>query len=211
MFEIAESPGPVREDILTALNATWEHLARPGTWWNGGQRRQIAETARAARNRSTTPDTDLPAAAVEVATLLGATPALTTEHWVREMVAALSEERYVEILGISTRVVAVDTFLRLIGSPPQPFLEPEPGMPSLEPAEPRPQQIRSWIAVGNMLVPPFTQSLVPSENAATNRLVHALYMTGEEMEDLDFHRGDLHRTQIELAASTLSYANECFY
>ena len=211
MFDFSAAPGPVRDDIVSGLQGTWEHLARPGTWWNADQRRQIAETARAARMRLSAPATDLPDAAVATSSLLAATPAQTSETWVGEMVAALGEEQYVEILGITTRVVAADTFLRLLGSPAEPFLDPEPGQPSEEAVEPRLQRIRSWIAVGNTLAPPFTQALVPSENAATNRLVHALYMTDEEMDDPDFRRGDLHRTQIEVAASTLSHSNECFY
>ncbi len=127
------------------------------------------------------------------------------------MVEELGEEKYVEVLGIATRVVASDTFCRLLGSEPEPFLDPQPGRPSRERVDPRPKKIKSWIAVGNALVPPFTQALVPSENDATNALVETLYMTGEEMADPDFRRGDLHRTQIEMAASTLSYENECFY
>ena len=53
--------------------------------------------------------------------------------------------------------------------------------------------------------------LVPDENAITYPLIEALYMTGQDMEDPDFQRGNLHRTQIELVASTLSHGNECFY
>lgn len=211
MFDFAASPGPVRPDVVGALRATWEHLAQPGTWWNALDRRGIAETARAARAHRDLPDTGLPAAAVESARLLASTPAHTTEEWVSEMVEALGEEQYVEVLGVTTRVVAADSFSRLLGSSPEAFLDPQPGQPSRLAVDPRPKKVKSWIAVGNALVPPFTQALVPSENDATNSLVHALYMTDEDMEDADFRRGDLHRTQIEVAASTLSYENECFY
>ena len=77
--------------------------------------------------------------------------------------------------------------------------------------EPRPKKVRSWISVGQALVPPFTQVLVPDENAVTYPLIEALYMTGTDMQDQDFRRGALHRTQIELVASVLSFGNECFY
>ena len=67
------------------------------------------------------------------------------------------------------------------------------------------------VGEGPALVPPFTQALVPGENAITYPLIEALYMTGEDMADPDFSRGSLHRTQIELVASVLSHGNECFY
>lgn len=211
MFDFAAAPGPVRPEIVEVAGRVWEHLARPGTWWSAAERRAIAETARAARARSPLPDSDLPKAATEAAVLLAATPARTTEAWVTSVVGSLGEEAYVELVGITTRVVAVDTFTRLMGAPLEPFLDPQPGVPTRLGAEPRPVRMRSWVAVGTALIPPSTLTLVPDENDMTKALVWTLYMTDEEMEDPDFRRGDLHRTQMELVAATLSYQNECFY
>ena len=211
MFSFADAPGPVRPEIVEVMRRCWRELSRPGTWWSATQRRAIAETARFARIGSPRSTDVLPPPATEATTLLAAAPARTTEAWVARMVAALGEEAYVELLGITTRVVAVDTFTRLMGAEPEPFGDPQPGEPFRLPAEPRPTRIRSWIAVGPTLIPPFTLSLVPAENDLTNALVWALYMTDQEMEDPDFRRGELHRTQMELVAATLSYQNECFY
>lgn len=209
-FGFAAAP-EVRSDLREALVATWSHLARPGTWWDATERRWIAATARAARAATEVPDVPLGEAAIEAATVLASTPAQVTETWVAAMTEALGEEHYVELLGITTRVVAVDTFTRLLGAPLEPFPDPEWGPPTRIAAEPRPAKVRTWIPLGNVLVPPFTLSLVPDENTMTNRLAQTLYMTGADMDDPDFRRGDLHRTQIELVASTLSYENECFY
>lgn len=211
VFDFSAAPGPVREDIAASMRASWRHLARAGTWFDARERLAIAATARAARRGEAPPESDLPSASRDAAAFLAGTPAGTTESWVTAMIEALGEERYVEVLGITTRVVAIDTFCRLLGREPEPFPDPEPGEPTRIAADPRPQRSRSWVAVGELLVPPFTLSLVPDENTVTNTLVWALYMTDAEMENPDFRRGDLHRTQIELVATTVSYENECFY
>jgi hypothetical protein len=212
VFDFGDAPGPVRSDVRTAFVDVWRHLPQPGTWWSGHDRVSIASVARAARTGQDIPATDLPDAAVDAARVLGSTPAATTAPWVHSVVEALDgEERYIELLGVVTRIVAIDTFTRTLGLPPETLPDPEHGEPTRRAADPRPTHGRSWVAVGPVLVPPFTLSLVPGEQAITNQLAWALYMTDEEMDDPDFSRGDLHRTQMELVASTVSYGNECFY
>ena len=187
----------------------WGHFGEVGTWFAADERIRLAELARAARSGLPVSPED---AAGEVVVRVAAEPASTSERWIADMVEALgTEEHYVEAMGIAARVVMGDTFLRLLGADPLPFPEAKPGQPSMKRVEPRPKRVRSWIPVGQALVPPFTQVLVPEENALTYPLIETLYMTGEDMADPDFRRGLLHRTQIELVASTLSYGNECFY
>ena len=48
------------------------------------------------------------------------------------MIAAVGEPRYVEPVGIVARVVAVDTFCRLLGLEPPPPPASTPGDPSYE-------------------------------------------------------------------------------
>lgn len=209
MIDLAASPYPVRPDIVDRLDAAWDGFGHPGTWFNGNERLRLAQHARIARTRGWF-DTDDPAA--EVSVRIAARPATTTEPWISEMVAALgNEERYVEVMGISARVVMADTFARLLGLDPFELPEPRSGEPEMTIVDPRPRKVRSWISVGPSLIPPFTQILVPDESAVTYPLIEALYMTGWQMQDPDFRRGELHRTQIELVAAVLSYGNECFY
>ncbi|GEM_PF-207769 len=204
--------GPtLRPEVADELAETWRHLGAPGTWWEGRQRTALAEVARAARHGAAIPATDLGAAATEAAVTIAAHPARTTRAWVEEMVASIGEEPYVELVGVVTRVVVADTVARLLGTEPAPFPPPRPGEPSRVAPEPRPRRIRTWVAIGNVLSPPRTLALVPDEKRRTNRLLQALYMTWADMEDPDFRRGELHRTQIELVAAAVSYANECFY
>ena len=199
---------PIRADLAARLGSTWKAFGEPGTWYTADERLRLAEVARASRSRL---PVEVAGPADEVAVRIAAEPATTTRAWIDDMVDVLGEEQYVEIMGVAARVVMGDTFLRLLGLDPLPFPEPRLGAPSRRRVEPRPRKIRSWIAVGPALVPPFTQLLVPDENALTYPVIESLYMTGQDMENDDFRRGDLHRTQIELVASTLSYGNECFY
>ncbi len=209
MIDFATSRYPVRPDIVDRFDVAWRQLGGPGTWFSGSDRLSLAQHARSARTRGWF-ETHDPAA--EVSVRIAASPATTTDTWISQMVEALgSEERYVEIMGIAARVVMADTFARLLGLEPFDFPEPRSGQPTMTTVEPRPKKVRSWISVGPSLVPPFTQLLVPGENAMTYPLIEALYMTGWDMQDPDFRRGDLHRTQIELVAAVLSFGNECFY
>lgn len=212
VFDFSDAPGPVRQDIVDQFEMTWEHLGDPGTWFDGSQRVDSANVARAARAGDPRPKTQLTDAAIEVVEKIAADQATTSRSWVESMVAELgSEEEYVELMGIATRVVQIDTFSRLMGTDPPVLPEPRPGEPARKKVDPRPKKVRSWIPVGPMLVPPFTQALVPDENDRTYPQIETLYMSGEDMEDPDYRRGDLHRTQIELVASSLSFQNECFY
>ncbi len=200
-----------RTDVTEEIELTWRHLAEPGTWWTATERLAIADTARSARVGSSPPPVALDHVAVEAAVTIAAHPARTTRRWVEEIVSALGEEPYVELVGVVTRVVVVDTLARLLGLDLRPFPAPRPGEPSRVIPDPRPVQVRTWVAMGNVLSPPRTLSLVPDEKRRTNRLLQACYMTWASMEDPDFRRGELHRTQIELVAAAVSYANECFY
>ncbi len=202
---------PVRPEVLEALAGTWEHLARPGTWWTGAQRLAIAKTARAARAHRPLPDVELPKAAREAVAMIAATPSRVTALWVSGITEAIGEAPYVEIIGIVSRVVAIDTLTRLLGAELEPLLEPEAGQPTREMADPRPEHVRTFVPVGRVFVPTFTLSLVPDERATNDRLGDALYMTDPDMENPDLTRGTLHRTDIELVAATVSYENECFY
>lgn len=197
-------------DIQEHLELTWSHLAGPGTWFTGDERLGMAHRARQARAGVDLEATGEPTD--DIVERIAARPASTTGDWIATMVTSVgNEERYVEAMGIAARIVMADTFARLVGVTPFELPEPRPGQPTMEPVEPRPKRIRSWISVGSALVPPFTQALVPNENAVTYPLIEKLYMTGDDMADPDFSRGALHRTQIELVASVLSYGNECFY
>jgi hypothetical protein len=211
MFTFAASPFHVGETLSTMCRATWEGLAGPGSSWSGAERLAIAARARATRIGLVPGHDELPEPAREAIRVLAAVPAGTTEQWVSATVGGLGEPAYVELVGVVARVVAVDTFTRLLGVTPEPLPEPRPGSPAEVPPVGTPRRGRAWVAMTDVPVPPNVLSLVPPAQSATNATAVALYMTGAQMDDPDTTIDGLHRTQIEVVATSVSHANECFY
>jgi hypothetical protein len=212
VFEFADAVVEIPDEFADVCRRTWAQVAATGTWWEGRHRVAIAQVARAARRREPIPEADLPGAAVEVATMVGATPAQTTGDWAGEMVSALGEPAYVETASIASRVVAIDTFTRLVGSTLEPFPDPDPGEPSRQEAVPAPRQgKRTWVGTVGFPTPPNAFSAVPPEAAGMNDITDVFYMPELDMQYADYRRDGLHRTQIETVASVTSHANECFY
>jgi hypothetical protein len=191
------------------MESAWLDLAQPGTTFTGAERVAIAERARADRLDRT--GGEPPNATEAPIRMLAANPAHTSRAWVDGVVETLGAQAYVEIAGIVARIVALDTFTRLIGVDPISFPEPRSGRPSPVAIPSRARKGKAWIPMAGYPVPPFTLSIVPAEMAATNATEHALYMPSRQMEDPDIVIDGLHRTQIETVATTVSHRNECFY
>jgi hypothetical protein len=107
----------IRPEVLAAFERAWDEIAGPGTWWDGPSRVAIAAAARAARGATSTDHDALPSAALEACRLLATRPAGVTEEWLRSVCDEISEPRYIELVGIVARVMAIDTFHRLAGWP----------------------------------------------------------------------------------------------
>lgn len=211
MFALNQSVVPVGAEVRDLFARTWRQIAAPGTWWNGPERIAIAQMARKQRRGEATRDPLLSEAGNDAVALLATRPAATTQGWVDTTVAALSLGRYVELVGIVSNVVAVDTVTRLVGCELEPFPEPLPGAPSGEPVPAGVGKRSAWIAMESPPVPPNVLAAVPEAQRAMIDVTEALYMTGPEMADPDITISGLHRTQIELVATTTSHGNECFY
>lgn len=137
----------IRPGLAAAIDRCWDELSQPGTWWDAAAKGAIAEVARAAIVRHDTPQepADLPASARDAATRIAATPADPDEAWVRGVCDAIGETRYVELTGIVARVVAVDTFQRLLGRDVIPLPEPRPGEPTHETPPKGARRNRTWV------------------------------------------------------------------
>ena len=121
----------------------------------------------------------------------------------------LGYPRYVEIVGITSRLAAVDTFHVGLGVGLEPLPDPEPGDPS-NAEEPSARPGAAWVPmVGGASI---TQalSLVDAESVAQEDLHGPLYLTYEGMAEYDYV-GGLSRAQMELVAARTSAINECFY
>lgn len=210
VFDFASDP--VRPELVAALERCWDELSQPGTWWDALDKRAIAEVARAAFVGSPlrSEAERLDRVAVEAASRIAATPASTEEAWVRRVCDAIGEPNFLELVGVVARVVAVDTFVRLLGRDLQPLPEPQPGEPTREPPPEGMRRNHTWVAMA-MPLPPFVLGQVPAAMAAMIDLTDQLYMPMDQMGDPDWRRGDLHRTQVELVAASTSHENECFY
>lgn len=195
----------VRPDIGRLFRREWERLARPGTWFTGRDRVAIAAAARDAHAAAAPANHDL----AEAAGIIATRPATIRRRWVAAVAAEIGFAPYVELVGVVSRLSAIDTFHRAIGEPLEPLPEPEPGGPSRV-EEHAARQGAAWVPmVGGASI---TQalSLVDGEAAAQEDMHGPLYLTYEEMAELDHVRG-LSRAQMELVAARTSAINECFY
>ena len=199
----------IRRDVTDNLARTFANLAAPGASWTGEERLAIATEARRARSGGPAAD-GVPAEAVEAARTLADRPAAARRTWVERLVAGgLGYPRYVELVGIVSRVVAADTFVAALGRAVEPLPPAVPGEPTGDIADgARPG--KGWVPmVGGTSI---TQalSLIPAENAELERFHGPMYLTFEEMSQPTIARG-LTRPQMEVLAARTSAFNECFY
>jgi len=211
MFTFTASPFAIPGAVSAMCRNTWDDLAAPGSNWSGPARLAIAAQARAARLGTDHVDDTLAGPVQEKVRLLAAVPAVTTREWVADAVSAVGEPAYVELVGIVARVIAIDTLCRLVGVDPEPFPVAVTGQPAAVPPRGMPRRGKAWVAMTGIPVPPNVLSLVPPAMEATNATAEALYMTGAQMDDPDTTIDGLHRTQIEIVATSVSHSNECFY
>lgn len=227
-----DAPVAVRADIVSAHQAAWERLARPGTWWTGPERIAIAaETRRAVacalcrdRKSAVSPyaidgehdrTSKLPQPVVDAVHRIATDPGRLSERWYRELVdETLDPAAFVELVGVVITVVAVDTFARALGTPASELPEPEEG----EPTRVRPPGTRvdgHWvpsIPAEDRAVPNIRRalSLVPAEAGAFEELGAAMYLPLDDLMDFERH-GAISRPQMELLAARVSALNQCFY
>ena len=208
-YDRAMEPLPLAHDYIEGLNAEWNTLASPGTWWSGSDRVALAAVARAARDGDAPPSTDLPAPAVEAAARIAAHPHVDAA-WVASLAdQGLAPEAYVEIIGVVGRLAAVDSFMFGIGAGPQPLPAPIDGTPTRTPAADAGMHGALAPTVGPPGAPG-SLSAVPAEVDAMVALHSVLYLSLEEMGDPGIEK-TLTRAQMELIAARTSLLNDCFY
>lgn len=228
-------PTTVRSDLAEAQASAWASLGRPGSHWSAQERRELAATALAAIvdddplppwvRPSSVPGRDLAGRDPAVAAPVEAHDAIhrvarhagsLTRTWYDEQVAALGALRYVELVSVACIVAAVESFRRSAG------LEPW-ALPDLEPGEATgrvapdivPSPRTSWVPVAApadvraAVVQAFTA--LPDSDRVVWSLADAQYIPDLEMVDPRWTRGTLTRPQMELVATRVADARECFY
>ena len=235
---------PVRDDFAAAHTRFWKRLASPGAWWTGSERVAIAAEGRHARHctlcqtrkQALTPTAvagqhdhlgALSDPAVDVIHRVVTDPGRLSRQWFDEtMMAGLSAEQYVEILGTLVALVSIDSFCRGIGVPLHPLPAPQPGTPSCY-RPPGAVQEEAWVpmipvesaigaeadlydgqAVGNVIR---AMSLVPDEVRTLRDLSAVHYLPMGQVRDPSAAAGALTRMQMELIAGRVSALRQCFY
>lgn len=201
----ANSIFAVPEAIDVVVDRQWAQLGVPGVWMTGASR---TEVARIARGSQAPADADDPAA--DAASLVAHRAATITADTVDELESrGVRREHYVEIVGVVSRVAAIDTFERGIGRPERSIAAALPGEPSCE-VVPAAKRRAGWVPTVGAIGPPTALEAVPGEAAAQEELHGALYLSYADMADLAAGRG-LSRAQMELVAARVSYLNDCFF
>jgi hypothetical protein len=221
---------PVRADLGEAQTRAWRRLAEPGAWWTGAERVAIAAEARAAMRcaacreaRSAlspgsaagrhTSVSALPASAVEAIHRITTDPGRLSRRWFDALAGqGLADGAYVELVGVITTLIGVDSFCRAIGAAPHALPEPRPG----EPSRARPADVRdqgAWVPIrpgstGNVLR---ALSLVPAEQRNLYDLQDTHYLPLDRFIELGDTGRALDRAQMELLAGRVSALRECFY
>ena len=232
---------PVRSDLVEANERAFGRIAAAGTWWTGTERMGLAAEARRApdcalcraRAEALTPSAvdgeheaagPLPAAAVDAVHRLVTDASRLTRRWYEGLLAqGLTPGQYVEIVGVVSSVVSIDSFCRGIGAPPLPLPEPVPGEPSrYQPPGAAPEgafvpmlarasgeEADLWSGrAGNVIR---AMSLVPDAVRNLRELSAAYYVPHEQVANVRFSPRAISRAQIELVAGRVSALNECFY
>lgn len=235
----ADSHYPVREDLDAIHAKQLDQLADPGTWGTGATRLAVAQAARQAcydagsqeepEDAGPKSDVELSDVAREMIRKLAVSPKDFLEDTYEDARnGGLSDEEYVEIVGIVSRVCNLDVFARGIGVPLRPLPPARDGQPSRA----RPQvatKEMAWVPTvpnlpeggaeaeelyGENYTPYIFRSLslVPDEFRRHVELENVQYlpMGSILVKDYQHHEG-FTRSQVELIAGRVSALNECFY
>lgn len=215
--------------IEEAQRSAGNAIAEPGDWLTGHERVAVWREVRdsrtnpldRARREALSPNAvdgghpataGLSASAMEVVHRTASDPGRLTRTWAEPHIAALGEEAYTELVGVTAIVTVLDRFDRAMGRPQRELPEPIDG----EPARIRPDDVGDVGAWVSQSTGPTranvsrTLSLVPTTNRTWRQLVDSHYSRGAEFTNLRWEF-PLSRPQAELVAARTTALNECFY
>ena len=224
------SLGEVRQDLVRAHSQAIAALSKPGTWWTGAQRRELALTAQLAISELepvapwvgvSTVANKLPASltapkiAHDAIYRISRHAATLTREWYEKVTAEINPLAFVELCGIACTIAPVMAFRRALSLPALEVGPAESGQPSNQ----KPNNIVSaqlnWVPVVGpadkdaAVVQAFTA--VPETSRVIWAMADSQYIPDKEMVDPNWTRGTLSRVQMELIATRVSQQRECFY
>ncbi len=231
----------VPEVIDTCHREQLDSFARPGTWFDGAERRAIVAEARRARVHAGLQALQSAGAEAEgdlsePVRRIARTVAVRTNDLDRSFVdearsEGLTDEQYVETVGIVARCLSLDVFARGIRCRTRPVPAPASG----EPTRVRPEAATgegAWVPTvpggkqggedaivvygsGHPAAAPFIfrgLSLVPPEAQGLIAMGAAQYVPIDDFMDFGYrYESGVHRSEVETVAARVSALNECFY
>ena len=221
----------VRDDLAEAHRLAWEHIARPGSWWTGAQRVELAGTVLSAiadddplppwiavsLSDRLPAERVAPDAAHDVAYRITRHAGTMVDDVHRHVADAIGELPYVELCAIVSSVAAIAHFHRNVGLDVPALPEPVDGEPTGERPDDVVEATLNWVPVAapadETAAVVQAYSAVPGEWENTWRMASAQYMPADEMQHADWTRraGGLTRPQMELVAAKVAQLRECFY
>ena len=202
----------VPERIATGLERGWRQLTGTGTWFTSAERIAAIAEARAALDAPDGSGTegvvDRPARDA-VRTVAAGAARIDREYVERLAGDGLEVEPYVELVGVVSRAVAIDTTVRGVGASELPLPAPESGTPEGSVATAA-RRRSAFVPTVGAAGPPTALSAVPAEDRAQEDLHGALYLSYGEMGDATIVTG-LPRWQLELIAARTSLINHCHF
>lgn len=196
-------------DRLAAIERAWANLTGPGTVLTATERHQVIQDARAGWAGSTAPD---PASG----------PAREAAHWLAvdaeglraEVIAdfearGLDRLRYLEIVGIVSRLANIDYYAKALGASLQALPEPSAAPPTGS-LHPDAAITNMWVPTVGQSYAPLVLDALPAEGEALRDLHEPMYVDLSAISDGSY-ADELTKAQIEFVAARTSYLNECFY
>lgn len=200
----------VSDEFDAVIGREWKRLATPSSFFTGAERIALAAEARRERVGDPAPTGRVSEPAAEAARKM-ATRAMTAR---REWVDSLEDRglprcAYVEVVGLVSRVEAVDCFEFGVGRPLRALPDPVPGEPTGV-VDPRAAMRGAWVPTTEAPEAPVALSAIPNEHDALHDIHGAFFIRADQILDFGLTK-DLIRPQMEIIAARTSMVNDCFY
>ena len=238
----------VRADLLTAIDGAWTRLGSPGEWLTASEKVGIAAETRAAmacpacstRRQALSPEHEvgphsgvsgLSPEIVDVVHRIRTDADRLTLNWFTRIVPrCLSEERYVETVGIIAEVTAVDGFYAALGIELRELPAPVSGspggvrsnaakpngawVPTVSPEDigaDAPSVVQAMYRNRSAANIHRALSLVPTAMNGFFELNDAMYLPDAKLREFGIEPRAITHAQIELLAARVSALNRCLY
>jgi hypothetical protein len=200
----------IPQQLDETIAAEWDRLSSPGTWLRGEERVEIAKEARRACAGEPSQDSLLPEGTVAAVRKIATRAHEIDQGWINRChEGGLEPLAMVELLSITAKLSAIDTFMLGVGRGLRPLPEPVDGEPSYETVD-KAMINHGWLPTRGPAGAPNCFSAVKPEHDALHAFHSSFYISLPEMRDVNLVK-DLHRSQLELLAARTSYLNDCFY